>query len=100
MHIFVDTNRLLDHLNILHKELYEIGSLNERLELCRQQWELIGNTDLHWIYKQQQIVRDQRDCIERRISLINSIIDRFNWVDREVSELLVDTESKLHSELR
>lgn len=95
MLIFINIKRLRDHTLLLNMELKEMQLLEEQLLLFQNEVPLDNVSSLMFIKKHLNVVRTQMEHISRRISLLESTVERFSDTKSVVEGLLSDAQINL-----
>ena len=83
--IFVDIKRIETHLSILQDELKETSTI---IEILKNIYQTTDNPKV--IQKQIQFMKDEKSCIEQKISTLNNAVDKFSRLNIDVRNTLDD----------
>ena len=90
MHTSVDINYLRNHISELENQRKETEILAEYLTSWSKTAAFEGNPDYQYIEKHLKMANNYFKCIERRLALLESIIEEFSALKRASTDLLRD----------
>ena len=95
MVVSVDIEKLKNHLAIVHEERRVAETLGERLKNLSKQASVNCLIDVDFIEQQRYMIQHEFECIQRRITLLELMIEEFSELKQSMANTLEEAMEQL-----